>query len=268
MARNAIKPIENKHVRPMAQVSTDRVRIPEVPIPCEPVIYLRESSTFFTPWFTYAEWSLRFMQHMPSEFLQLCSWANSRKSMAAQLHSVAGQTEPHQWASLLRVLMLLFFFFFPYAHSHTLTTRYNLRCGSNRRPWHPSVLRSLKPASLGHTVVSAAEAWVVLFQGTFEVTDSWEIANCQKWEIRKIPAVDVLGSANRLSSFKVHFSSLFTTAPPPLSFSPWFAEFFSICTPHPRGQRMIQSPIQSPSGKPACKTSLCKNRIVFGNGTH
>lgn len=119
MARNAIKPIENKHVRPMAQVSTERVRIPEVPIPCEPVIYLRESSTFFTPWFTYAEWSLRFMQHMPSEFLQLCSWANSRKSMAARLHRVACQTEPHQWASLLRVLMLLFFFFFFHTHTHT-----------------------------------------------------------------------------------------------------------------------------------------------------
>ena len=57
--------------------------------------------------------------------------------------------------------------------------------------------------------------------------------------------------------FKVHFSSLYHHSPSPAFILPRVFRVFSTCTLYPHSQCMIQSP----SGTPACKTCLCKNKI-------
>jgi len=91
----------------------------------------------------------------------------------------------------------------------------------------------------------------------------WPSRVCKppKGERRNMMVVDLTGSVSRVSPALRCFFPLSTTTTTAfflLSFSSGSVGFF-FCTLFLWSQRMIQSP----SGTPACKTSLCKNEIDY-----
>ena len=98
------------------------------------------------------------------------------------------------------------------------------------------------------------EASAPLFTGPWVTTNRW------KGERRKMLAVDSIGSTSRVSPcFEVHFSSLSHCRLSSAFILHRVCRIFSTCMLYFHGQCMIQSP----SGTPAFKTSLCKNKINY-----